>query len=242
MDMHEPLLPEVVEKLFGMRDDGLIHNMIFNNHNRLYNGAPIRQWQDVNYLHALISCKAKYLAHFDADSSAFRRDDCTIIDQWISLIESGAYKYVSYPTFFSPNEGDVPGENALTSDGTGYDYLWTSTRFFFCKRSEIDYNRIFKCFDDEFWIQTHNGRKYRYPNVMEQILGFLAGPNRVCYSPKRLEEFMIFCWHDYYKGTIGKLNEMPYEQVYDFIMNECGGIGGACDVNQKGKMSCLNQE
>jgi len=230
IDVHEPIAPDIMLVLNEMVSTGEIHNLVLNKNTRIFMGQPLRQWHDTMYLNALMLSRGEYIAHFDADTSVWRRDDCKIIDQWIELIESGKYKIVSYPTVHSPNEGDVPGQNALPAPPGGFDYLWASTRFFFCRRDFIDFARIAECFDDSRWIKMHQGRPHRYPNVMEQILGFLAGPGQVCYSPKELEKFMIFSWHKYRAGTIRDLNNMSYEDAHKFVMEACGGINGACDV------------
>ena len=223
--MVEDITDEVWESLKKMMDDGLVHNLAFNRDTRVFMGGPIRQFHDTMYLNAMMLSRAKYIAHFDADSAAYRRDECDIIDQIINWVESGQYDIVSYPTVHSPMEGPnqcLPGDP---------EYLWASTRFFFCKREFLNYNEFVKFFDDAYWIERHEGKPHRYPNVTEQILGFMAGPERVFYPPKNLDDFMIFCWHRYNKGTIGILNELSYDEVYDFVINQCGGIGGACDVS-----------
>uniref|UniRef100_A0A6H1Z9G2 Glycosyltransferase n=1 Tax=viral metagenome TaxID=1070528 RepID=A0A6H1Z9G2_9ZZZZ len=232
VDLHEMLTPFLRDKLYEMQQQGLIQNLIFAKNSHYFMGKVLRQWHDSLYLNALILSRGKYVAHFDGDTSAFRKEDCHVIKEWIEMIESGKYKMISYPTIYSPNEGNIPGINALPPSQGGFDYLWASTRFFFCRRDFIDYNAIIELFNDNTWIKRHNGRPHRYPNVTEQILGFLAGPGQVCYPPKKLLDYMMFSWHDYYLGTIGKLNELPYPEVHDYIMKECGGINGACDVCQ----------
>jgi hypothetical protein len=236
VDLHQDLNPFYMSKLHAMQRTGQIHNLILARNSHQFMGKELRQWHDTMYLNALMLSRAEYVAHFDGDTSAFRQDDCRCIEEWIEMIESGNYKIVSYPTFFSPNEGDIPGNNALPAPPGGFDYLWASTRFFFCRRDFIDYNAIVNFFDDDVWFRAHAGRPHRYPNVTEQILGFLAGPGQVCYPPKDLSKYMIFSWHDYYAGTIGNLNGLPYEDVRDYIVNECGGINGPCDVAQKEPM------
>ncbi len=236
VDIHEPLTPYLKDWLLDMQDTGLIQNLILAKNSHDFAGRNIRQWQDILYLHALIMSRAEYIAHFDGDTSAFKKEDCQVVEEWIKMIETGQYKIISYPTFFSPNEGDIPGQNALPAPPGCPDYLWASTRFFFCRRDLIDYNGIIELLDDNVWIKKHQGKPHRYPNVMEQILGFLAGPEQVCYPPKILSNYMIFSWHDYYAGTLKKLNEMPYEEVHQYIINKCGGINGACDVCQNAPM------
>jgi hypothetical protein len=211
-----------------MIDLGHIHNFVVNSNTRTFMGKPIRQWHDTMYLNAIMLSRAKYIAHFDGDTSAYRRDECDIVDRLMNWVESGEYEIVSYPSYYSPHEGPdqlLPGDPA---------YLWASTRFFFCRRDWFDYNKFIKCFDDGYWVEAHQGEPHRYPNVTEQILGFLAGPGKVLYPPKDLDQFMIFCWHTYLRGLIGKLNFMSYDEVNNFIMTECGGIGGPCDVNYTG--------
>jgi len=231
VDIHEPISSSLMAELHSMQDSGEIHNLILNRTSGNFMGKPLRQWHDTMYLNAMMLSRAKYMAHFDGDGGAYRRDDCDIIEQWIRMIESGEYKFISYPSAHSPNEGGIPGQNAIPpGEEGGFDYLWASTRFFFCRRDIIDYNEIARCFDDHYWISKHEDRPHRYPNVMEQILGFLAGPGQVCYSPKNNEQYMIFSWHEYYRGAIKKLALKNYDEIYSFIMNDCGGINGACDV------------
>ena len=215
----------VANEILDMIEDGQVHNFVINSDTRQFMGKPIRQWHDTMYLNAINLARGKYIAHFDGDTSAYRRDECDIIDQMINWVDSDEYKIISYPTYYSPNEGPdqlQPGDP---------DYLWASTRFFFCRRDFLDYNQFAKHFDDNYWIAAHNGKPHRYPNVTEQILGFLAGPGKALYPPKDLNQYMIFSWHTYLRGIIGDLHGKPYEYVHDFIMNECGGIGGACEVN-----------
>ena len=100
-----------------------------------------------------------------------------------------------------------------------------------CKRETLDYNQIVRLFDDAVWKEAHGSRPMRYPNVFEQIIGFLAGPGQVCYSPKDMENFMVFCWHHYNLGTIPRLTNLHYDEVYSYIVNERGGIQGPCDIN-----------
>ena len=229
VDLHENLPDGLVTELNQMLHKNEIHNLILARHTKQFMGKYIRQWQDTLYLNACMMVRAKYLVHFDADTSCYRRDNSDIIDQWLKLLEQ--YKYISYPTYFSPNEGDIPGVNALPAPAGGFDYLWASTRFFMCKRETLDYIKIIECFDDAVWKQKHGDRPMRYPNVFEQIIGFLAGPGQVCYSPKDMGNFMIFCWHHYNVGTIPRLNQLPYDEVLNYIVNERGGIQGACDIN-----------
>lgn len=220
-DLTYGLLAEIKD----MIDQGFIHNFVINRDTKIFMGKDIRQWQDTMYLNALMLSRGEYIAHFDADSAAFRRDDSDIIDRMVAWIDSGRYDFVSYPSVHSPHEGP---EQCLSGDP---EYLWASSRFFFCRRDFIDYDEIVRCFDDNYWIARHSGKPHRYPNVIEQILGHLAGKDRVLYPPKNNKDAMIFCWHNYFDGIAGWLNEASYEDVYDYVMNKCGGINGPCDVN-----------
>ncbi len=235
IDFHTALISKTMETLRIFINEGKIDNLVIARHSDIYKGKRIRQWQDLNYLHALTMSRSKYLVHFDADSSAYRKNDCDIIDKFKAIIDSGEYNYISYPTYHSPNEGDIPGDNAYPTpeQKDKPDYLWASTRFFFTKREFLDYNKFTDYFDDNVWIKAHEGKPHRYPNVAEQILGFMAGPGKVMYAPKNLDEYMIFCWHTYHPGTLGALHGADYKEVYDYVMDQCGGINGPCDVNEK---------
>ena len=153
VDLHENIPPDVMAQMCKMVNDEEIDNLVFARNSHEFAGQPIRQWHDTMYLNAMMLSRPYYLAHFDADSGAYRRDDCNIIEQWIDMIDSGKYKFISYPTIHSPNEGDIPGQNALPSPEGGFDYLWASTRFFFCRRDIIDYPKIVNLFNDETWIK-----------------------------------------------------------------------------------------
>jgi hypothetical protein len=221
VDVHCELSQEAISRIMALFEQRKIHNLVFNRHMNRFMGYPIRQLQCTMYLNALTMSRGHYIAHFDADAGAFRRDECDIIERWMNWIDSGKYKYISYGCDDSPNP----------CQPDGYDYYWPSTRFFFCRRDQIDYDSIRHCFNDSIWLQAHGARKYRYPNCMEQILGFLAGPGAIYYPPKDFEQYMVFTWHTYYNGTVAKLDSMPYDEVYRHIMEECGGIGGPCDAH-----------
>ena len=222
-----PIESGVMMQLHAMIEAGQIHNFVVNSDTQQFMGKPIRQWHDTMYLNAINLARGKYVAHFDGDTSAYRQDDCDIIERMINWVDSDQYRVISYPSYYSPHEGPdqlKPGDP---------EYLWASTRFFFCKRDFLNYNHFAQHFDDNYWIRAHEGKPHRYPNVTEQILGFLAGPGKVLYPPKDLSQFMIFSWHTYLRGILGDLHGKSYKEVHDFIMEECGGIGGACDVNHK---------
>ena len=234
IDFHTALNKQVVDIFGKFLNEGYVDNLIIAKHTDTFKGKKIRQWQDINYLHALTMSKSKYLVHFDADASAYRRDDCDIIERFKNWVDSGEYTYISYPTAFSPNEGDVPGENAYPNPGQEDrpDYLWASTRFFFTKREFLNYNKFVDLLDDNYWKEAHDGKVYRYPNVTEQILGFMAGSGGVMYAPKNVQEYMIFCWHTYHQGTIDKLAPLDYDSVLKYV-EETGGVCPPCDVNEK---------
>lgn len=221
VDVHCELDHDTYSKLLNMFFNRKIHNLVLNRHMNRFMGQPIRQLQCTMYLNAFMMSRGYYIAHFDADAGAFRRDDCDIIERWMDWIDSGKYKYISYACDDSPNP----------CQPDGYEYYWPSTRFFFCRRDQINFEQIRYCFNDAIWVEAHGGNKHRYPNCMEQILGFLAGPEKIYYPPKEFNQYMIFTWHTYYNGTARILDAMPYDKVHDHIMNECGGICGPCDVH-----------
>lgn len=221
IDVHEPLDDQLMARIQKMFNDKKIHNLCLNHNTRLFRGQPIRQWHDIMYLNALMLARGEYVAHFDADAGAFRRPGCDIVDRFINWVDTD-YDYVSYPTKWSPRENETDE----------FDYQWASTRFFFCRRETLNYNEILRCFgDQDGYIKKTYGDKPHRVNQMENTLGLIAGPGKIIFPPVEHDQYMIFTWHTYYTGTVAKLDQMPYDFVYDHMMNECGGICPPCDAH-----------
>lgn len=181
------------------------------------------KWNDINYLQALYLARGEYIAHFDGDSSAFRSDGFDAPKSFIDLLNVfDGYKYISYPSKWSP----APDCNA----GGEWDYWWASTRFFFCKRSTLNFTEIEKCLSDSGYLYGKYGDKNRKCPWLEHILGIIAGPGKVFYPPIELNKYAIFSWSNYRKGVLQDLNNREYNEVRDFI-NSRGGIQYPNDVS-----------
>lgn len=178
------------------------------------------KWNDINFLQALYLARGEYIAHFDGDTNAYRQDSCKIIDEMIKLLDQ--YSYISYPSRWSP----APDCNA----GNEWDYWWASTRFFFCKRSALNFTEIEKCLRDSNYLYTQYGEKRRKCPWLEHILGIIAGEGKVYYPPIDLDNYAIFSWSSYKKGVLQHLNSLSYTDVRNFIIDR-GGIQYPNDIS-----------
>lgn len=162
------------------------------------------KFNDNNYVSALSLARGEYVAHFDQDVAAFSRDKGAI-EYLIGLLEN--YDYVSYPSNWSPYP--VHDDN--------YDYFWCSTRFFICKRQTLDFTEIKKCLADSDYLYSKYPASVRNPWT-EHILGLHAKYNGkgVYYPPIQTDKFTIFTWERYSTGTLQKMNDMAYEQIYEW--------------------------
>lgn len=162
------------------------------------------KFNDNNYVSALSLARGEYIAHFDQDVAAFARDNGAI-EYLIGLLEN--YDYVSYPSNWSPCP--VQDDN--------YDYFWCSTRFFMCKRQTFDFTEIKKCLADSDYLYSKYPASVRNPWT-EHILGLHAKYNGkgVYYPPIQTDKFTIFTWERYSTGTLQRMNDMTYEQIYEW--------------------------
>jgi hypothetical protein len=200
----------------------VIPNITFcqSNHREYLEGSFFPKWNDLNFLQALYLARGDYIAHFDGDVCAFRDDNSLIINNMIRWLDH--FEYVSYPSHWTP----APDCNANNE----WDYWWASTRFFICKRSSLDFKEIEKCLRESDYLYGKYGDKKRKCPWLEHILGIIAGPNKVYYPPIKLDEYAIFSWSSYKKGTLQLLNNMSYNEVKNFIIKQ-GGIHYPNDVS-----------
>ncbi len=180
------------------------------------------KWNDLNILRALYLARGKYIAHFDQDVNAFRRDESKVIDNMKFLVDSKACDYVSYPSRYSPDP--------IFNRNNEWDYFWASSRFFFCKRSTIDFTEIEKCMRSDEYLYGKYGEKNKRCSWLEHVQGIIAGPGKVFYPPMDIDNYAIFSGSSYKKGTIQKLNEMSYNDVRQFLIDR-GGIQYPCDLS-----------
>jgi len=207
VDEHEPVAGELAERLAQMllaTTDSLRY--VIKPHAR-----SDRHWNDRLYLEALREATGEYVVHFDGDAAAFRRDGCPIIDQYIEWLDSGRYKFICQAT-------------ALTKEQHGM--WWASTRFFITKREHLNLDELERCLDP-----SYRRAKYgtKHTPCLEHIIGLIAGDDSVHYPPIDLDNYAIFSWVHYYRGLLGRLNALSYDEVRDYVVTRCGGIHGASD-------------
>jgi hypothetical protein len=202
VDEHNKVPAELVAQIKEMVDTLVIRKHTGGHH-----------FNDKNYLAALRLCTGDVIAHFDQDCAAFTesKEGVEKIISWLN-----EWKYVSYPSHWSPKP----------VDDKSFNYVWCSTRFFICKRETIDFAEIEKCLNDyDYFCDTY--KPSRICHWTEHIIGLSAGSS--VYYPPLQNPFTIFCWNNYKTGTLKHLNELPYNEVINFI-NQNGGLHYPADL------------
>jgi len=224
IDLHEMLTGDLLVRMNDLIRQGVIDNLYINRHNESFGDMEYYpKWLCLSILNPIICTRSKYIVHFDCDTMAFRRDDCTIIDDIKGWLDSGKYDFVSYPSRWSPH----------ADCDSGWDYNWASTRFFFGRRDFFDYEEIKKCLESSEYLYKKYGDKYRRCPWLEHVLGIMTGSkDKVYYLPHNFNLYTIFCWIGYKKGLIKQLNDMSFDNVIKYVAH-CGGIGYPCDVRPK---------
>lgn len=169
------------------------------------------KFNDWNYWSSLALCRGKYIAHFDQDTAAFTSGK-EAIQEMIDLLEK--YDYVSYPSHWSPNPTHDPN----------YDYYWCSTRTFFCKRETLDFTEIRRCLQDSDYLYGKYPASVRNPWT-EHILALISKytGKGVYYPSIDYDKLCIWTWDNYETYTMRRLNELPYEEIKNFVISK-GGI------------------
>lgn len=173
-------------------------------------------FNDYTYFRTLNMASGDIIIHFDQDSNMFSLSK-EEVQKFIDL--TNEHDFVSYPSWWSP----VP-----THDDS-FDHVWCSTRFFMCKREKLDLEEIRKCFDYDYWIKTYPvNRKCPWT---EHWVGSIAKYKNqsIFYPPMDTDNILIFSWKSYSKYTLMRLNEMPYEEVKNWVIGK--GIYYPNDVN-----------
>ena len=172
--------------------------LIFKEHNRTR-----YRWYDYITLEALKLAEGDYICHFDNDSNAFRSDESDIIEKYLKWLDEG-YRFVCSPV--SPLHKEK--------------WYWATTQFFICKKETIDVAEIEKCFDNRY-LQSKYGRMEHNPTpcCAEHTIGLMGKEGDILYPTQENDSYIIFCWWEYKKGLLKKLNEMPYKEVFEFIKN-----------------------
>lgn len=223
VDVHEPIPDDVLELFEKMKRDGMIHKLVMKPHTpERFGQAYGKHNNDLIYAKSLSLATGDYVAHFDSDIVAYKRPEWDAFNEYANWLER--YAYVSIPSLFTPDCLDFNDPMWRHMD-----YVWASTRFFICKRETLPpLEEMLRCFDNRYLKVTYGTTAK--PNCLEHILGVIAGNGNVFYPPMNLYHYLLVSWAAYWRGTIEKLNSMPYDQIHDYFLNSCGGIHGANDV------------
>lgn len=192
IDKHEEIPQQTLEYIQKICDVVVI---------RKHTGGE--NFNDYNYMDALKLARGKYVMHFDQDTAAFT-SSTTHIEDMIKLLSQ--YKFVSYPSFWSPN---------AVEDSTFGGKMWASTRFFICERETLDFKVLEKCIKNPDWAYEYFGDSPRKCNWLEHFLT-LANHNSVYYPQLQMDKYTIFSWENYNQYTLRRLNELPYEEIYEW--------------------------
>lgn len=210
IDVHDPLPKETQDRLLEMQTSGIIDNLVFNRHTEKYLGEYFPKFNDINFLNAMILTRGDIIVHMDGDAACFINDR-SIVDEWLGWLKSGKYNFICYPSNYSPDPAVDPN----------FDYFWASTRFTIFRRDLLDYTELVKCLrDSEYLYGKYGDRKRRCP-WLEHAWVLINGPAKVFYPPWQIDRYMVFCWSRYISGILGRLNDMPYEKVSEYV-KKCG--------------------
>lgn len=181
------------------------------------NHPEYNKFNDINYTNALSLASGDVIIHFDGDMAAFTANK-EAVEEMISLLDK--YDFISYPSHWTPN----------AVHDMNYDYQWCSTRFFMCKRENLDITEIRKCLADSDYLYGTYPASVRNPWT-EHCIGLISkyAGKGVYYPPIDLNKIAIFCWGSYSKYITMRLNEQSYDEVKNFI-NSKGGIQYPVDI------------
>lgn len=172
-----------------------------------------QRFNDWIYVDALKLAEGDYVAKWDGDVAAFRRPEFPIIDQYLAWLDDG-YKYICQPTQIH-----------------GHGMAHASSRYFICKRETLDFPEIGRCLNDYSYFQQ------RYPNIhapcLEFYLGAMVG-GAVLYPFQQNQDYTIFSFVEYQRGLFERLNALPYDDVYRYVFETCGGVCGPSDFIPRG--------
>ncbi len=173
-------------------------------------------FNDYNYLRALYMASGDIVIHVDQDTAMFTSGK-EYVEELIDHLYD--YKFVSYPSHWSPRP---------VIDESFGKRTWASTRFFICKRKTLNFDVLRNCIEEPEWAYKQFGDSPRRCNWLEHFLS-LANNDSVYYPQINLDKGAIFSWGSYEKYTLRRLNELPYNEVVDFI-NQHGGIQYPNDI------------
>lgn len=174
-------------------------------------------FNDYNYLSALSLCRGNIVAHFDQDTAAFTSSKESV-QSLIDLLET--YKFVSYPSMWSPNAVNDPSFGGR---------MWASTRFFICKRETLKFDVLRACIEEPECAYKTFGDVPRRCNWLEHFLT-LTNENSVYYPPIQTQNYTIFTWEKYETYTLRRMNEYTYDQIFEWHNNHPIFYPNNCDA------------
>lgn len=179
---------------------------------------------DSNYMAALSLARGDIVMHFDADVVAFRRSEGDV-ESLLDYIQE--HRFVSYPSPCWPR----PMNMAVRDESFG-GRSWVSTRFFAGRREHLQITELDWALRNPQDAYAKYGRPPRECPWTEHMLA-LINENSVIYPrPQDLPGIRLWSWGKYIDGTIGKLNNMSFEEVCQYV-ERCGGISYPCDLEAK---------
>lgn len=199
IDQHEQVKEETLKYIRTLAD-----TVIIRNHTNELN------FNDWNYLRSLQMASGDIVCKIDQDTACFSNSKEAVQGMIDKLKE---YSFVSYPSFWSPKP--------VIDDSFGK-RTWASTRFFMCKREALKFEELKNCIIEPEWGYEKYGDSPRRCNWLEHFLT-LTNNDSCYYPPTDLHNIAIFSWGSYETYTLRRLNEMPYEQIKEFIYRH-GGI------------------
>jgi hypothetical protein len=202
IDEHEHVTPYTLGVLREMCDC-----VVLRKHTKHYKGSePFGKFNDVNYLQALSLARGTYIAHFDQDMLAFT-EDRKPVEFLLNLLTDGGYKYVCYPSLYSPKCVDDPSFG---------EHIWASTRFFMCLKDTINLTELEQAIWEPNAFYGKYGTPVRVNPWTEHFLGQAAGYS--VFYPPISPQYLITPIHKYQDGVIQKLNQMPYAEAHEKLV------------------------
>lgn len=175
-------------------------------------------FNDWNYVNALSLARGQYICHCDQDTACFTTSS-EPIQEMIDLLSNNVYKFISYPSHWSP----LP-----VHDESFGGKVWASTRFFMCKKESLQLDILKRCITNPEWMYAGYGDSPRRCNWVEHFLTKI-NENSCFYPPIELNRYAIFTWGAYDKYILQRLNNQTYYEVREFIFR-MGGIVYPNDV------------
>jgi len=205
IDQHQPLKEETLRYIRTLADVVVL---------RKHTDEPnFNCW---NYLRSLQMASGDIVCKIDMDTACFTSSPQPIQDM-IDLLEH--HSFVSYPSWWSPKP--VIDESFGTR-------TWASTRYFMCKKEALKFDELKNCIIEPNWGYEKYGDSPRRTNWLEHYLT-LTNNDSCFYPPMDIDRYAIFSWATYDTYILKRLNEMPYEQVKEFIISK-GGVQYPCDI------------